>query len=119
MSRRLGLFPYSFDPETLQLSPVRTGFSYYHFLVNMAYMVVTTLTRAGLFLENWRTNFEFEEIQGGYNIQFTYLTGQLLHFTMLCGIVLYMDKFAYAVSSAIRVEAKIMQGMLLPVVHRL
>jgi len=105
-----GILPYDFDPDTLQLTPIHSGFPYYFFLFNLGYLVVTLSKNISLFLQNWWTNFEEEKIKGGYFMQLAFVSGYGLLYAMLHGYTFNRQRFASAVSSVIRLEARILRG---------
>jgi hypothetical protein len=110
-ARRIGILPYRFDVYTLEITPVNSGWPYFLFLFNLLYMLVGGVKAVLLFFQNWRTNFE-EDIPGGYFIQLTFIMGHILLIALICGHVFNRKSISSAVTSAIQIESKILQGKL-------
>ena len=110
-TRILGIFPFQFNSTTLELIPVTSGFSYNLFRFNVCYLVVTQFKAIFLFLLNWWTNFEFEEIRGGYFMQLGFVTGYFLLYAMIFAYSGFnRDIFASTVSSCFQLEEHILHG---------
>ena len=109
-SRVFGIIPYYFKPDTLELIPVKSGFSYYLFLFNVCYLLVTATKVLALFLRNWWTRFELEEIGGGYFMQLSFLMGYILLLAMISGYAFNKSRFTSTVSSCIHLEEHILRG---------
>ena len=92
-----GILPFEFNSNSLKLTPIYSGRSYYFFWFNLLY-VFTTMSKVWylLFL-NWWTNFEQEEIPGGYFMQFCFVSGYSLLYSMLYSYCFHKDRFANAI----------------------
>jgi len=107
-----GILPYKFNPDTLEVKSIEWGFSYYLYLFNIVYLVVSMSKVIFLFWLNWWTNFENEDIPGGYFMQLMNITGYTLVFAMMYGYSVKKDDFSSVVSSCIELETDILQGKL-------
>jgi hypothetical protein len=98
--------PYKFNYEELELSPINSGLAPF-FLFN-ALTVSINIVKSGLLLAiNWYTDFQFEEIKGGYFFQLLWFIGPIT-------IVIYMysyssnpEDLARTVTGCIRLERQI------------
>jgi len=89
---------------------VYSGWSYYFFLFNLFYVSSTMCKAWYLLFLNWSTNFQEEEIPGGYFMQLGFVSGHLLICSILHSYCFYKDRFANAISSCIQMEAKLLEG---------
>ena len=106
----VGLFPYEFNAESLKLSPIESGLSYYLFIFNVIWAFIHNSKSALLFILNFSTNFEFEEYQAGYFFQLIYLTGFFLMWGMMYCYVWNRATFASTLTSCIRLEKEFVIG---------
>ena len=109
-ARICGAFPYKFNSETLELSAISSGFSYYLFLFNTLYISIQICKLGLLFFLNWWTDFEFEYIQGGYFIQLCWLMGLTMVYAIMFGYVFERIDFASTISACIRLERRLVTG---------
>ena len=111
-SQKLGLLPYQFDPETLTLSPITSGFSYYFFIFNTSYLYITGSKVLLLLVINWWLSFEFEEIPNGYLFQVLWLAGYFLALAMLYSYAWERKEFAATITASIRLEKEVITGVI-------
>ena len=106
----VGLFPYKFNADTLELNPIESGLSYYLFILNLIGGFIHTSKSAILFILNFSTNFEFEEFQAGYLFQLNYLIAFFLQWGMIYCYVWNRATFASTLTSCIRFEKEFVIG---------
>ena len=110
-TRVCGILPFYFNAETSELTPVTSGFSYYLFNFNVGYLIVALFKIIFLLFYNWWTNFEHEDIPGGYFMQLGFFMGYTLLFAMLYVYTLFNKNiFMSTVASCIRLEDHILRG---------
>jgi len=107
-----GIFPYNFDPKNLKLTAMNKGLSFYWYLLNVLYLSTNLSKSAVIFLLNWFTNFEFEDIQGGYFFQLLWLAGPSAVGSMTYGFSHSRKEFAAALTACIKLEKQIITGKL-------
>ena len=110
-ARKMGILPYQFNTETLVVSPVNSGFSYYLFIFNVIYLCFSIIKAALLFIFNLRSNFEFEAIKGGYFFQLIWIGGGILVLAMIQSYSYDKIGFSLAVSTCIRMEKEMIIGI--------
>jgi len=109
-AEQFGLFPYTLDTKLLELKPTKRGFKLYWYLVNVLY-VFTNLTKSiMLFLWNWYTNFEQEDIKGGHFFQLLYCAGPTSIITYIFSQSRLELEYASTLSACIRLEKQIITG---------
>jgi hypothetical protein len=106
----LGLLPYDFNPETLELIPTSSTFWELVFIFNTVSFLINTGSAWILFGVNWYMNFEFEELQGGYFLQLDWIFGQFLILSMLYSWTMNKAKFAAVMSTWLKLEHSIEEG---------
>ena len=107
---KVGLFPYQFNANTLELVPIESGFSYYLFIFNCIFFFTQTSKVCILLLLNYWTNFEFQEMEDGYILQLNWIIGCLMVFAMTYCYSWDRKSFASALTSHIRFEKDFSQG---------
>jgi hypothetical protein len=65
------------------MASIRSGFWYYLYIFNIIYVTVNLVKVLILFGLNWYFEFEFDEIQGGYFLQLTWIIGACLTFAIM------------------------------------
>jgi hypothetical protein len=109
-SRIQGLLPYEFDSTAMELTPITSGFFYYYFKFNTLYIILDVSKSALLFTSNWATNFQDEEIKGGYLLQLLWVIGPGSVLTMIYSFSHTRKEFAKTVTDCIRLESRIVAG---------
>jgi len=105
-----GLLPFEFNSQTLTLTPITSGRWYYFFLFNLFYIFASICKAAFLLFYNWWTNFEEEEISGGYLLQASYIVGCLQVFSVAYCYTFNKKRFGLAISSCLQMEANILKS---------
>ena len=103
-ARRIGLFPYIFDPVTLELTPINSGFYYHYFLLNVIVLSIHLIKPALLFIINVITNFHEDQFNGAYFLQIVWFFGCASISSIMYGYVSNRKGFAAVMSSCIRLE---------------
>jgi hypothetical protein len=109
-ARLCGVFPYSFNPKALTLTPDESGASYYFFVFNVVYIFINFSKAALLLLLSWWTRFEFIEIEGGYFFQVAWMIGGALCLGMMHSFSRNRKEFPAALSTSIQLERKTLTG---------
>ena len=109
-ARKVGLFPFIFDPDTLELSPIDSGFSFYLFLFNTFVLWVHLCKILFLLLVNLSANFENETLKGGYIFQLLYVAGIVFVFDMMYVFNQHREEVGLVVSSCLQLERQTMKG---------
>ena len=107
---RLGLLPYQFNANTMEITSIESGLLFYLFIFNLIFFCIQTSKVCLLLILNYWTNFEFEEIRGGYIIQLTWLIGCLMVFAMMYCYLWDRKNFASTLTSYIRFEQDFTEG---------
>ena len=110
-TRKLGVFPYNFNAETLEVTVLHSGFSYYFFIFNAIFFIIHTFKSGLLAVLHVSTNFESEEMQDGLIFNLLWLISQLQAWTMLISYVWDKQRFASILTSCIRFEKEFVTGM--------
>ena len=109
-ARFFGLLPYTFNSQTLEIEPIKSGIGFYLFMFNTCYIYLNILKVGVLFGINLWTGFEFEEIKGGWFFQLAWLVTLGLVESLKFSYTYNGSSFASTLSHCIRLEKKILTG---------
>jgi hypothetical protein len=108
--KTFGILPVQFNVQALELVPISSGIYYKFFVCNMMYLLVNCFKAMLLLGINCYTNFEFEDIPGGYFLQVTWILGIALAFSMLYSWTRNPEAFCSAISSWLILEKRAFTG---------
>ena len=109
-SRKMGVFPYSFNSLTLEVSPISSGFPYYLYLFNTLFVLIHVGKANLLFLYNVANNFKMDVIKGAYFFQLIWITSLVVAEAMMYTIGWNRKELGALLSSSIRLERQILTG---------
>jgi len=109
-TRKLGIFPFDFNPVTIELTPIDSGFFYYYFYLNVFILIFHVFKPGLLFLITVITNFKEEQFTGAYMIQLVWFFGCAAICCIVLGYSYDRKNFAEIMTTCMRYERKLILG---------
>jgi len=104
----MGIQPFVLDEAELKVTPVKKGFTWYHFTHNAVRQGINLMIECLLLFRNYWTHLKYDTMGGkGYLIQLAWASGLIMGFTPMVSNLRNLDQKAKLFADWIRLERKL------------
>ena len=108
--RRLGVFPFNFDSDTMTVWRVKTQAQRAQTSFNLVFLCFVCASEAYLLAYNHYTKYRYATMKNGHLIQSLWFTGAVVALTIFSTILFYASDIAKMLTTSLRLEQFVFTG---------